>query len=71
MPFAGSRAEADTALAALRALDTGPDDELILADNSGTAPLADGVAVVAVTGEQSPSMVRGSAERGSAIGPCS
>ena len=58
MPFAGSRAEADTALAALRALDTGPDDELILADNSGTAPLAEGVAVVAVTGEQSPSHAR-------------
>ena len=38
MPFAGSRAEAEAALDALRELDTGPDDELILADNSGVAP---------------------------------
>ncbi len=37
MPFAGTRAEADTALAALGALATGPEDELILADNAGVA----------------------------------
>ena len=41
MPFAGNRAEADAALGALRALDTGPGDELILADNAGVAPLAE------------------------------
>jgi hypothetical protein len=58
MPFAGSRAEADTALRALRALHTRPDDELIFADNAGTAPLVHGVTVVAVTGEQSPAIAR-------------
>ena len=58
MPFAGSRTEADAALCALCALHTRPDDELIFADNSGTAPLADSVTVVAVTGEQSPSRAR-------------
>jgi hypothetical protein len=58
MPFAGTRAEAQTALETLRALSLGADDELILADNSGTAPAADGVTVVAVTGEQSPSHAR-------------
>jgi hypothetical protein len=51
MPFAGSRAEAGTALTALRALDTGPDDELILADNSGVAPSDERVTVVPATGE--------------------
>jgi hypothetical protein len=58
MPFAGSRAEADTALSALRALDTGPGDELILADNSGVAPADERVSVVPATGEQSPSHAR-------------
>ena len=58
MPFAGSRAEADGALAALRALDTGPGDELILADNSGVAPADERVTVVPATGEQSPSHAR-------------
>jgi hypothetical protein len=58
MPFAGTRAEAQTALESLLALSVGPVDELILADNSGTAPAADGVTVVAVTGEQSPSHAR-------------
>jgi hypothetical protein len=58
MPFAGSRAEADTALAALRALNTGPGDELILADNAGVAPLDDRVTIVPATGEQSPSHAR-------------
>ena len=38
MPFAGSRAEAEVALDALRALSVGAEDELILADNSGVAP---------------------------------
>jgi hypothetical protein len=58
MPFAGTRAEAETALSALTGLATGPDDELILADNSGTAPPAKRVTVVAVSGEQSPSHAR-------------
>jgi GT2 family glycosyltransferase len=58
MPFAGSRAEAGTALSAVRALDTGPDDELILADNSGVAPSDERVTVVPATGEQSPSHAR-------------
>ena len=58
MPFAGSRAEAEAALAALRALDTGPGDELILADNSGVAAADERVIVVPATGEQSPSHAR-------------
>jgi GT2 family glycosyltransferase len=58
MPFAGSRAEADTALSALRALHTNPDDELLLADNSGVAPADERVTVVPATGEQSPSNAR-------------
>ncbi len=58
MPFAGNRAEADAALGALRALHTGPGDELILADNAGVAALAEGVTVVEATGEQSPSHAR-------------
>jgi GT2 family glycosyltransferase len=58
MPFAGTRAEAETALSALTGLTTGADDELILADNSGTAQPAEGITVVAVTGEQSPSHAR-------------
>jgi hypothetical protein len=58
MPFAGTRAEAETALSALTALATCAEDELILADNSGTAPLVERITVVAVTGEQSPSHAR-------------
>ncbi len=63
MPFAGTRAEAEAALAALRGLDTGDGDELILADNAGVAPLADGVTVVEATGEQSPSHARNAGAR--------
>jgi GT2 family glycosyltransferase len=58
MPFAGSRAEAEVALDALRGLHAGPDDELILADNSGVAPARERVTVVPATGEQSPSHAR-------------
>jgi GT2 family glycosyltransferase len=58
MPFAGTRPEAETAVGALRALDTRPDDELILADNSGVAPDDERVSVVPATGEQSPSHAR-------------
>ena len=66
MPFAGSRAEAEGALAALHGLNVCPDDELILADNAGVAsaddeaawPAGARVAVVPATGEQSPSHAR-------------
>ena len=58
MPFAGTRAEAEMALDALGGLDAGPDDELILADNSGVAPARERVTVVSATGEQSPSHAR-------------
>ena len=58
MPFAGSRAEAGAALEALRGLRTSGEDELILADNSGTAPDGGGVLVVPAAGERSPSHAR-------------
>ncbi|HET9102002.1 MAG TPA: glycosyltransferase [Solirubrobacteraceae bacterium] len=58
MPFAGTAAEAARAASALRTLDIGPDDELILADNSGTAAAIDGVTVVRAGGEQSPAHAR-------------
>ena len=38
VPFAGTREQATAVLAMLHGLETRPDDELILADNSGTAP---------------------------------
>ncbi len=57
-PFAGSRAEATAALAMLAALEVQAHDELILVDNTGTAPSGDGVLVVRATGEQSPSYAR-------------
>jgi hypothetical protein len=58
MPFAGSRADAERALLALTELDIGPDDELILADNSGVAPERDGVRIVLAVAEHSPSHAR-------------
>ena len=58
MPFAGSRADAERALQALLELDTGPGDELILADNAGVAPRRDGVLVVRAAAEPSPSHAR-------------
>jgi GT2 family glycosyltransferase len=66
MPFAGSRAEAETALEALGSLSVRAEDELILADNSGVAPAGEEgaspgrarVTVVPATGEQSPSHAR-------------
>jgi glycosyl transferase family 2 len=58
MPFAGDPPAAQAALASLLALSIEPGDELILADNSGTAPPADGVTVVAVPGERSPAHAR-------------
>jgi len=58
MPFAGTRVEAKAALDALLALDTRPDDELILADNAGVVTAREGVSVVAAAGERSPSHAR-------------
>jgi GT2 family glycosyltransferase len=58
MPFAGSAAEAQRALDALLALEAGPDDELILSDNSGVCPPSDRVTVVRAAGESSPSHAR-------------
>ncbi len=58
MPFAGPHAEGEAALAALLALTRGPDDELILADNSGVVSPCDGLVVVAAPGERSPSHAR-------------
>ena len=58
MPFAGSPADAERALDALLELDAGPDDELILADNSGTVPEREGVLVVFAVSERSPSHAR-------------
>src|SRR5438270_246513 len=58
MPFAGSRAEADAAVAALRSLRTSAGDELILVDNQGSVTGADGVTVVQAEGERSPAHAR-------------
>ena len=68
VPFAGSRDDAHTVIAMLRALTTQPGDELILADNSGTAPALphqpqapgdpSGVRVVRAAGEASASHAR-------------
>jgi hypothetical protein len=58
MPFAGGRAAAVGAIETLTALARGPGDELILADNSGTAPPAPGVHVVGAPGERSPAHAR-------------
>jgi GT2 family glycosyltransferase len=58
MPFAGDAAAARAALDSLLALDTQPEDELILADNSGSAPATAGVTVVPVPGERSPAHAR-------------
>ena len=59
VPFAGTAAEAEAVIAMLRRLDTRTDDELILADNSGTAPAVAGrVTVVRAGGEASASHAR-------------
>ncbi len=58
MPFAGTRAQALAALAALAGLRTAPGDELILADNAGTAPARPGVTVIPASGERSPARAR-------------
>jgi Glycosyl transferase family group 2 len=58
MPFAGSSVAGADALAALGELRTGPEDELILADNSGLGLSAERIRVVPVDGERSPSHAR-------------
>ncbi|HSO99564.1 MAG TPA: glycosyltransferase family 2 protein [Solirubrobacteraceae bacterium] len=59
MPFGGDGAAAEVAIAVLQQLVTAPGDELILVDNSGSAPGgATGVAVVRAAGEQSPAHAR-------------
>jgi GT2 family glycosyltransferase len=58
MPFAGDERAAQAAVDALLALELRVGDELILADNSGTARARGGVAVVRATGERSPAHAR-------------
>jgi GT2 family glycosyltransferase len=59
VPFAGSVADAQAVIAMLRSLATQPGDELILSDNSGTAPAApEGVTSVRATREGSASHAR-------------
>jgi Glycosyl transferase family group 2 len=58
MPFAGDDSAGRDAVGALQALEVGPGDELILADNSGLAVSAAGVTVVGVMGERSPAHAR-------------
>lgn len=58
MPFAGAAPAARAAAATLLALDISPEDELILADNSGTVPSVDGVTVVRAGAERSPAHAR-------------
>ncbi len=58
MPFAGDPGQARAAAASLLGLDTMPGDVLILADNTGTAPPADGLIVVRADGERSPARAR-------------
>lgn len=58
MPFAGDAAEAQEAASVLGNLETQAGDELILVDNSGTAPEVSGIAVVRAGAERSPAHAR-------------
>jgi hypothetical protein len=58
VPFGGDPAEGLAAVALLRRLSVRPDDRLVLADNSGNAPVADDVEVVRARGESSPAHAR-------------
>ncbi|MGN6168637.1 MAG: glycosyltransferase family 2 protein, partial [Solirubrobacteraceae bacterium] len=58
MPFSGERGQASEAAAALRRIERGPDDELILVDNSGNAGGLAGVTVIGAPGERSPAHAR-------------
>lgn len=59
VPFAGTSAQAQAVIAMLAGLETGPGDELIIADNSGTVPPApEGILVVRADGERSAAHAR-------------
>ncbi len=58
MPFAGDEAAARAATASLRTLAVREGDELILADNSGTAVAVAGVRIVVALAERSPAHAR-------------
>ena len=58
VPFAGSARDARAVFAMLSALDTQAGDQLIVADNSGTAAVAAGYEVVRATAEASASHAR-------------
>jgi Glycosyltransferase like family 2 len=58
MPFAGDAQAGRAAAAALLGLQTCPGDQLILADNTGTAPELREITVVRVDGERSPAHAR-------------
>ncbi len=58
MPFAGDSGAAFAAVRALLALDAGPQDELILADNCGCVAAVPGVTVVRADCERSPAHAR-------------
>jgi GT2 family glycosyltransferase len=58
MPFAGDGGQARAAVEALLALEAEPGDELILADNSGTATASAAVVLVSATAERSPAHAR-------------
>jgi hypothetical protein len=58
MPVAGDSVQARAAAGVLAALETEPGDELILADNSGTAAALSAIEVVPATGERSPARAR-------------
>jgi GT2 family glycosyltransferase len=53
VPFAGTREQAQAVITMLRGLETRPGDELIVADNSGTADADANVTIVRATGEGS------------------
>lgn len=63
MPFAGDAEAARAAAGALLEIATGSGDQLILADNSGTAPLLLGLTVVEAGGERSPAHARNAGAR--------
>jgi GT2 family glycosyltransferase len=58
MPFAGDAARAHAAASVLGALDMSDGDELILVDNSGTAPALPAITVLRASAERSPAHAR-------------
>lgn len=58
MPFGGKQTEVSEAQGALASLELGPEDELILADNSGAVAGLDAVNVLPATRERSPAHAR-------------